>query len=195
MEKGSAFEDTLAAGRRALDAGDWGAARGHFEMAVAELRCGSALEGLGSAYFWLDHPDTIDVRERAYRAYRSEGNLAGAARVAVALAIGHITFLGEEAVARGWLELAARSVADLDVAPEHGLLALFEADFALSANDPVEAGRRAHRAVEIGRAVEQRRCRSGRAPPVGGGLARSGRAVRRGAYPYGDGAGVPGAGG
>jgi hypothetical protein len=26
MEKGSAFEDTLAAGRRALDAGDWGAA-------------------------------------------------------------------------------------------------------------------------------------------------------------------------
>ena len=29
MEKGSAFEDTLAAGRRALDAGDWGAARSH----------------------------------------------------------------------------------------------------------------------------------------------------------------------
>jgi class 3 adenylate cyclase len=29
MKKGSAFEDTLAAGRRALDAGDWGAAPSH----------------------------------------------------------------------------------------------------------------------------------------------------------------------
>ena len=54
----------LGAGQAALETGDWEAARSHFEAAVAEAPSAEALEGLGSAYFWVDHRDTIEVRER-----------------------------------------------------------------------------------------------------------------------------------
>ena len=143
--------DAMAAGHHALRAADWAAARTHFEAALAAAESPEALEGLGTALFWLDDPATIDVRERAYRRYREGGDPAGAARLAVALAIDHATFRGEEAVAHGWLELASRALEGLDLLPEHGLLAMHQADFALADNDPQEGARLAAQAVDIGR--------------------------------------------
>ncbi len=68
----------------------------------------------------------------------------------MALAFDHATFRGEEAVAQGWLELASRALAGLELVPEHGLLATWEADFAIEAADTDLAEQKAARAIEIG---------------------------------------------
>ena len=143
---------SLGLGRAALDAGEWETARGHLEAAVAGEPTGAALEALGEACFWLDHPDLVDVRERAYRAYRAEGDQRGAARQAIALAFDLLTVRGEVAVAQGWLQLADRLLAGEQTSPEHGLLAVWQADFAISGAADTEGGEvHARRAIEIGR--------------------------------------------
>ena len=142
----------LGAGQAALESGDWEAARTHYEAAVAEDPSAEALEGLGSTYFWLDHPDTIEVRERAFRAYRARGDARGAARQAIALAFDLLTFRGEDAVAQGWLELAERLLDGEPTSTEHGLLAAWQADFQITVTGETEAGvAHAQRAIDIGR--------------------------------------------
>ena len=54
-----------------------------------------------------------DSRERAYRAYRAEGDAGGAGRVAAWLASDHLEFRGDDAVARGWLERGHRLLDDV----------------------------------------------------------------------------------
>jgi ATP/maltotriose-dependent transcriptional regulator MalT len=137
--------------RAALDSGDWTLARDRFEALVAEGPTPAALEGLGSAYFWLDDPRTIEIRERAYHAYRAAGDRRGAARAAIAVAFDHLTMRGELAVGQGWLELAGRQIADEPMAPEHGLLAAWLADFAITAGDIDAAAAHADRAVDVAR--------------------------------------------
>ena len=143
---------TLESGLSALAAARWQEAHDLLSRAVAESPTGVALEALGEACSWLDDIDTIEVRERAYRCYREEGDARGAARAAIALAFDHLTFRGEAAVGQGWLELAARALADVPLSPEHGHLAAWEADFAISIEgDPVVAAAKAAEAVRIGR--------------------------------------------
>jgi LuxR family transcriptional regulator, maltose regulon positive regulatory protein len=142
----------LGAGQAALESGDWEAARTHYEAAVAEDPSAEALEGLGSAYFWLDHPDTIEVRERAFRAYRARVDARGAARQAIALAFDVLTFRGEDAVAQGWLELAEQLLDGEPTCTEHGLLAAWQADFRITVTGETEAGvAHARRAIDLGR--------------------------------------------
>jgi LuxR family transcriptional regulator, maltose regulon positive regulatory protein len=143
----------LESARVALDSGDWALARDRFEELVAETPTPDALEGLGSAYFWLDDPRTIEIRERAYHAYRAAGDRRGSARAAIAVAFDHVTMRGELAVGQGWLELAGRQLADEPLAPEHGLLAAWLADFAITAGDTDAAAGHADRAVEIARDI------------------------------------------
>lgn len=77
----------LQIGRDALARGAWLEARDAFN---ASLRAGDtpeALEGLGTAAWWLDLADVVfDARERAYRLYLGREDPVGAARVAVWLA-------------------------------------------------------------------------------------------------------------
>lgn len=142
----------LESGFSALAAARWQEAHDLLVQAVAESPSGIALEALGEACSWLDDVDTIEVRERAYRYYCGEGDARGAARAAIALAFDHLTFRGEAAVGQGWLELAARALADVPLSPEHGHLAVWEADFAISVEgDPVVAAAKAAEAVRIGR--------------------------------------------
>ncbi|MFC6287828.1 LuxR C-terminal-related transcriptional regulator [Nocardioides sp. GCM10027113] len=152
----SAGVDALAAGRAALETGDWPAAAASLEAAVAADAAPDALESLGTAYFWLDDPRTIEVRESAYRGYRQRGDRRDAARVAITLAYDLVTFRGEPAIGQGWLELAERQLDGVPLSPEHGLLAMWRADFALDAfGDTEEAVRQAARAREIGRELGQ----------------------------------------
>jgi DNA-binding CsgD family transcriptional regulator/tetratricopeptide (TPR) repeat protein len=142
----------LESGLSALAAAQWQEAHDLLTKAVAESPTGIALEALGEACSWLDDTATIEVRERAYRCHRQEGDARGAARAAIALAFDHLTFRGEAAVGQGWLELAARALADVPLSPEHGHLAAWEADFAISIDgDPVVAAVKAAEAVRIGR--------------------------------------------
>jgi ATP/maltotriose-dependent transcriptional regulator MalT len=69
------------------------------------------------------------------------------------VAFDHLTMRGELAVGQGWLELAGRQLADEPLAPEHGLLASWLADFAITAGDTDAAAGHADRAVEIAREV------------------------------------------
>ncbi|HYA09531.1 MAG TPA: hypothetical protein VEG24_08060, partial [Gaiellaceae bacterium] len=109
-----------------------------------------ALEAAGVAHWWLDDADeTINVRERAYRLYRERGDGRGAARVACALASDAVLFGGRTAVARGWLDRAARLLADEELATEHAWLAVREAEVALASGEPETARSAAQRAVSI----------------------------------------------
>jgi tetratricopeptide (TPR) repeat protein len=138
----------VAAGRQALAAGRWEEALEHFRGGDDDPE---ALEGMGLAHWWLDDADaTLAVRERAFRLYREADDPLGAARVASALAWDSLLFGGRAAVAQGWLERAARLLADEPVSAEHGWLAVREAEVALQTGTPEAARAAAHRAVELG---------------------------------------------
>ena len=146
--------DTLAAAHEALRTGAW-----------TRRVCGSrprsrraerrGLRGAGWAGYWLDDEElTLDARERAFRAYRAEGDRAGAGRVAAWLASDHLEFRGDDAVARGWLERAHRLLDDVvPECEEHGWLALHEGSYAMNVSGDIDRRRAAQRGAAIGRAL------------------------------------------
>src|SRR4051794_55915 len=124
----------LSAGWNALSQGKWDDALALFRGRDDDPE---ALEGVGIAQWWLDDADaTLEARECAFRLYRSAGDRVGAARVASALAWDSLLFGGRAAVARGWLERAARLLADEPTCAEHAWLAVREAEVALNAGAP-----------------------------------------------------------
>lgn len=143
------------AGHDALRRGDWDEARAAFAAALREEETPEALEGLGTAAFWLeDATAAINARERAYRLYRVRGDRIAAARVAVWLADDYFCFRDEVAVANGWLGRARRLLDGLPLCPEHGLLAAEDGYQALIArHDPVTAGRCGAEVTACGRTL------------------------------------------
>jgi DNA-binding NarL/FixJ family response regulator len=109
-------------GWAALRAGDASAARDAFEQALEEAASGAALEGLGQAlYLQRDYGAAIAQHERAHAAYRREGQIFAAARVARILAWITGNVLGDWAVHNGWLARALRILKETgEDAPEHG---------------------------------------------------------------------------
>ena len=148
------LEDPIAAGRDALAAGAWADARAAFRRALErDGHSAEAWEGLGWAAWWLaDGPLTLEARERAYRAFRADGEPGAAARVAAWLAADFYEFRGEDAVAAGWLERARRLLDGLPEDADYGWLCLHEGSFALSTRgDADTAARLAGRAAALGR--------------------------------------------
>jgi DNA-binding CsgD family transcriptional regulator/tetratricopeptide (TPR) repeat protein len=145
----------LTAGRVALDTGAWQQAQSAFERALAIEETPEALEGLGLAAWWLDLADVVfDSRERAYRAYRSRGDHASAARVAVWIGWDSAAFRGEEGVANGWLQRARRLLEAEPDSAAHAFLAERAAVFALlDDGNPEEAETLAAEAIRIGQAI------------------------------------------
>ena len=145
---GSASELGWASLRR----GDWAAARGAFDDALAEGETGEAFEGLSWAAWWLDDGETVfDARERAYRRYRTDGDAASAARMATWLAADELDFHGAGAVASGWLQRARRLLEPLAPGPDHGWLAFHEGFVAHTVGDRALAIELAVEAAELGR--------------------------------------------
>jgi tetratricopeptide (TPR) repeat protein len=98
-------DDLVAAGDAALARSDWQEARRCFDSALAREESVAAWEGLSWATSWLGETDaSLAAREQAFRAYRSAGDVDGAARMAGWLANDALHFRGDEAVAAGWLE-------------------------------------------------------------------------------------------
>jgi LuxR family transcriptional regulator, maltose regulon positive regulatory protein len=147
--------ELLSAGREALGRGEWEEARTRFEGALAAGESAEAIEALAMAAWWLDDaPLTIESRERAYRLHREQGDVSGAARMAIWLAWDYVAFRGEPAVANGWLQRAHRLLDGAEPAPEHGWLAIREAEIAfLLDNDVAGARDLATRARAIGRSL------------------------------------------
>jgi ATP/maltotriose-dependent transcriptional regulator MalT len=147
--------DPLSTGREALRRGDWEQARACFEAELERGESAEAIEELAMAAWWLDDAGvTIESRERAYRLHREDGDVVGAARMAIWLAWDYLAFRGEAAVANGWLQRAHRLLDGVEPAPEHGWLAIREAEMAfLLENDLAGARRLARRARAIGRSL------------------------------------------
>jgi DNA-binding CsgD family transcriptional regulator len=123
-------------GWEALAAADWQAARVSFEQALEESETAEALDGLSQAlHFQGDYDAAIEVKERAFAAYRGEGRPADAADTARWLAFLHGTYHGNYAVASGWMGRAQSLLEDVDECAAHGWLILDGAVFSRDARE------------------------------------------------------------
>jgi class 3 adenylate cyclase len=152
------MSDAVERGRAAVAARDWPVALSLLREADAAgaLEPGD-VELLGEAAFWMGHLDEcIAARERAYAALLDEGDVRGAALVALHLAF-HYAGRESMAVAGGWLENAATLLADLPECVEQGWLAWIESIVAGEVLGDREASLQcAERAILIGRALGDR---------------------------------------
>src|SRR5688500_7309256 len=123
-----AAADTVPAARAALARGDCATAREGFAAGLERGDSASDWEGLRWAAWWLDDEElTFTARERAYRAFRADGDRRSAARLAVWLASDAMDFRGDDAVAGGWLQRARQLLAGEAPSCEHGWVSVMEA--------------------------------------------------------------------
>lgn len=149
------IEGASARGKTALAAGQWLTARAAFEELLGVRESPEALEALGEASWWLaDVVVTFAARERAFRLFRDQNNLAGAARVATVIANDYFAFRGDYAMARAWRQRAHRLLQGLEAPAERGWLAVAEAHCTLEADRaPVSAQAWSEQAITHGRAA------------------------------------------
>ena len=150
--------DSLTAGLQALERGAWEEARAAFDASLRIAETPQALEHLGLASWWLDdNEQTLRSRERAFALYRDQGDVLGAARVALWLVWDNLAIKGDAAVASGWLERARRLLGGHESSAEYGWLLLREGEFALfRGHDPATAREYGIRAAALGRETGDR---------------------------------------
>jgi DNA-binding CsgD family transcriptional regulator len=102
------IDGLLAAGEKALGAGDWAAARAAFGESVGISATARGLAGLGDAHWWLgDVRAAFSCWERAYAEFRRTDPLR-AVFTAVGLSLLYDANFGDRAVAQGWAARAVR---------------------------------------------------------------------------------------
>jgi DNA-binding CsgD family transcriptional regulator len=135
-------DDALAEGR-------WADARAGFENVLSSTESAEACFGLAMALWWLgENQASVEVCGRAFSLFRRSGDVAGASRCAVWMAITYKANFGDFAVANGWLGRAERILAPIEPGPLHGWLWIARA---YRAEDLEAAESLARRAVEVGR--------------------------------------------
>ncbi len=119
----------LSRGREAFARADADASRAAYEAALAQRESGEAWEGLARAlYLGLDYAGSIEAHERAFAAYRAEGDALSAGRAARAVSWVFGNVYGDAAVANGWLARAARLLEESgEETAEHGWLEVMRA--------------------------------------------------------------------
>lgn len=150
------LKDPLSAGYEALAQGAWEEAYACFAALLQDGETAEALEGLGIAAEWLNNTAVIfEARERAYRLYRERGDYRGAGRVAIYLALDYYSFRGEYAIANGWIQRAYRLLDRLDMAPEHGWLAVWDAHLTFEVHrDTVAVRRLSAQAITVAQTLD-----------------------------------------
>jgi DNA-binding NarL/FixJ family response regulator len=126
----------LHEGWEALAAADWQAARAVFEAALAESETAEALDGLSqTVHFQGEYDAATELKERAFAAYRREGQEVRAADTARWLAFLHGTYHGNYAIASGWMGRAKSLLEGVDECAAHGWLILDGAVFSRDARE------------------------------------------------------------
>jgi tetratricopeptide (TPR) repeat protein len=153
MEKALA-DDLLRRGREALAAGEWERARSSFEEAGRYEETAEVLDGLSQAvHFQGDHAQAIELKERAFAAYRRSGRPVEAAEQARWLAFLHGAVRGNFAAANGWMARAESLLEGVEECAAHGWLTLDRAPWT---DDPSERERLANASLAIARRFEDR---------------------------------------
>ena len=123
-------DELIRDGQQALERCDWGRARELFEEALQQHERADALDGLGRAlHFDGDYPRAIEVTERAFAAYRAQGQVAEAADRARWLAFLHGAVNANMAVAAGWMARAESLLDGTKQFAGHGWLLIDQAPF------------------------------------------------------------------
>ena len=118
----------VTAGDRALQAGDWSAARDSFRAALDLGQTAEALNGLGQALWWLgETQESVAYREKAYAEFRRRPDPAQAATIALGLCVHYQANIGNPAASAGWLARAGRLVEEFELEDFRGWLLLLEA--------------------------------------------------------------------
>ena len=118
-----AVEETIAAGRSALEKGRWQDAVAAFEDSLSEKETPEALDGMAEAFWWLCEARlSVRYRERAYVKFRATGDAPLACKAAVNLSIAYLVNLGNDAAAKGWLARAERVISHANPNPMQGWL-------------------------------------------------------------------------
>lgn len=147
---GHATADPLRDAHDALDRHAWTEALDLFVRADDGSLSGADLEAMAEAAFFSARVDaSVDARERAFKAYQSEGNVVKAAALALDL-FEQYSNQGKPSIAAAWRRRGERLLDGVPESPAHGRLALIQAFSARSAGDIETALAEAERAVEIG---------------------------------------------
>ena len=105
----------ISEGEEAFERGDAEGSRKAFEAALALRETGEVLEGLARArHLQVDYAGSIESHERAFAAYRRDGNPLAAARTARILSWLHVNVRADFAVAGGWLARAEAVLGEAD---------------------------------------------------------------------------------
>jgi DNA-binding CsgD family transcriptional regulator len=132
----AADELLLRTGREALAAADWETARSCFEKARELSDSAEVLDGLSQAlHFQGEYDRAIELKERAFAAYRRLGKPAEAAELARWLGFLHATVHGNIAAANGWMARAASVLDGVEECAAHGWLILDRAPFSRDASE------------------------------------------------------------
>jgi DNA-binding NarL/FixJ family response regulator len=141
--------EPLATGHAALEAGRWEEARAAFAAALAEEETPEALDGMGTALWWLGETRAgVAHTERAYAGFREAGDAVAAAVAAMSLCVTWAANFSNHAAAGGWLARAERLVADADPNPLQGWLWLLRG---FLDPDPARARELQQRVLELAR--------------------------------------------
>jgi DNA-binding CsgD family transcriptional regulator len=145
----ASLEDLLRDGRAALAAAEWETARACFEQALGLEESAEALDGLGDAVHWLgEYERAIELKERAFVAYRGAGRAPQASAQARVLAFLHGAVRGNDAVANGWFARAESLLEGMEESVAHGWIAFERAPLS---RDAAERERLARAALAIAR--------------------------------------------
>jgi DNA-binding NarL/FixJ family response regulator len=146
--------ELLADGAAALAAGRWGDAATAFETALARREEPDRRFRLGIAVFWMGET-TAALRhwERAYVGFRRIGEFEQAVMAAVYLSLAYRMSLGNDAASRGWIQRAARLVADHRLEPMEGWVLVCRAHRAIDIGQPKAAEAWSRHAIDLARAA------------------------------------------
>ena len=106
-------DGALGSAAESLALGHWERARGQLDAILADHESAEALEGMGTALWWLGEiHESLDFRKRAYASYRADQRNAEAAIAALDISVCYLSNLDNPTVAEGWIA-RARSAAAL----------------------------------------------------------------------------------
>jgi hypothetical protein len=142
--------ETLERARHALETHAWQQAYEAFVSLPYQDLSSEDLDRLAESAWWSAHPnESIEAFVRAFASFTAEGKRRGAARVGLRLAMEHAD-RQDSAVSNGWLQRAARLLADEPECSERGWLELCLVRSSFERGEVEEAQRHAIAAQEIG---------------------------------------------